>query len=1130
MLDFSAYEGLAELLASDEIDGAFWLVEMVLPSGTQYFSETDIFEWDLGDGTHTWNPFLDPEAPVGEIKQSLSLSEKNDTSFNLCNASLAISALIRTVDVEGRQAKIYLYFPSIEQGILMFRGIMGKPEALKEGIVSIPVVTHIHGPRVKLPSDAFSTICRFHTYFGDCVNCFYAPQYNRGEYETGTTPYATCNGTSAHCTARGMRPATAACPHTFAAAPECPYDPANSIGLYETGTTPYTACDKTIHQCELRGMIPHSQGGPLFDNFAGFVKFNMAVSGRYKSGFLGLGSTSYTSRSEVPDNFLGAAIPLVYGEVTMPAVNFFQLDMSNGLLCGGFFGDGRVWGPVTDAATDILCNGEHHNLGQPWFTMGWIGQAVPVIGTYAGDPFQGSAYALIVIQDEVGIQAGHAVTITGHIKGRHIRQWNKAGDDWIISPYCWYSDNPVEVMADLFCSQRGGLRLGYSIINDNLMEWKTFADEVITDVDGVSRKRFTFNGYITDQAPAADVLERIRKEFSMYFRLYGDTLDWGFLTDEMTSVKTFSEAAHNLIVDEFDVAQVEVTEKGAEDIPNRLYISFLDASNGWEKTTFHLESAEQIAKAGKINDEQVFLCATTNIGQALRIGSNLFERMISGNYTAKWKSPLSCLAVEVGDVVTLVSPLLPAGTQTLLITNKTITAELDINFEGELYQASFYDDVMADVYEDYIREIGPNPLSPCGEVTIDSATEQSFMAQDNRRYSVVKVDYTPPADDVLWKEVESWWRDKSRDPEGVWHSADVSREGQASWIMLATEYRDIRIAMRSVSRYDIRRTIDNATVPKTDLILTGTTDTDVPDAPVTLTVGVPSTDPTVSQGTYRIGFQAGAANWAGVRSIYIEAATALPFSDGTVKTSNGDSVSGAAGAVVAGESVITDATKDWTPDDPDLLGCLAIVEDGHGCIQGRIVTGNTATTITTDAGWYRPTGAYTYRVVTNFTLENYRGWLFEKAKGDFQYGQTAYTYDIPVLHDNLFFRVCAFNDFGMSEWATSDGSSSQPDPGLPSAPTNVIGSFVGDMKIFVSWVQPATNTATLRRYIIRISKTIPVQVGGVWTISDYTADTVAATMTYGYITAPSEGDWYVSVFAENSIGVGNPGIILVEVG
>ena len=197
MLDLSAYEGLAELLASDEIDGAFWLVEMDLPAGNAYFSETDIFEWDPGDGVHTWNPFLDPDAPIGGIKQSLSLAEKNDTTINLCNTSLAISALIRTVDVDGRLAKVYLYFPSIGQGLLLFRGVMGKPDALKEGVVSIPIVTMVHGPKVKIPSDACSICCRstcsqkFQSRAMSCVTPRSTPSGSRKALSKTMSPSAT---------------------------------------------------------------------------------------------------------------------------------------------------------------------------------------------------------------------------------------------------------------------------------------------------------------------------------------------------------------------------------------------------------------------------------------------------------------------------------------------------------------------------------------------------------------------------------------------------------------------------------------------------------------------------------------------------------------------------------------------------------------------------------------------------------------------------------------------------------------------------------------------------------------------------------------------------------------------------
>jgi len=602
----------------------------------------------------------------------------------------------------------------------------------------------------------------------------------------------------------------------------------------------------------------------------------------------------------------------------------------------------------------------------------------------------------------------------------------------------------------------------------------------------------------------------------MYYRDYGDYIFFGFLQPGQSSVYTFDETAQTLVVGDEGETTVSVWEKPAGDVPNRVYFSFLDASNGYEKTTFHLEDQDQIDRAGKVIDESRYLVATTNIGQALRIASNYLERAISGNYYASWTAPLKALAVEVGDVVTVVTDLINGGSEEFLVLRKTLKPDFSIEYEGQLYRDAFYDDAVAADYEDVVRGAPTNPLALPADVENLAAVETAVQI-GGKNYSLIQVTYDVPAD-PLWKEAEIHIRDLVRDAAGSFTPVDVSNDGTTDFVQLANEFRTVRIYARSVSRYGVKRAIDSADIPYIDLLLDGTDDSDVPDAPANLQVRTIQDDASIPLDVYRVSIEKGAANWAGVHTIFVETNASLPFSDGTVKTSNGQSVSGT-GAIVGGESTITDLTKNWTPSDPGLIGCIAKITDGLGHVQARMVTGNTATAITVSGPWYRISGDYAYEVVSNFATENTKAWTFDARLGDFDPTAGAWSFDLPISGSGLYWRVCAFNNFGISDFAaTAIGSpSSSPDTGVPTVPLS-LRLFNKGTTLCVAWEPPASNIASLTGYIVFLTTELVTGGPGSWNMTSYQWFDYPLNVHYAEIPAEVAGRYAAGVKAVNSWG------------
>lgn len=971
---------IATAIAAEEIQGLFWLAELVLPGGTQYFSESGIFEWN----SHTWQPFLDPENPHDGLKFNLKCDEKLETAINLVNINHGISDLFATNDPQGCVCKIYIYHQASNTGQMLVRGIMGKPERLTDTIISVPVSSYLHGPLTKLPS---RVICR------------------------------TC----------GLQ---------FADGLDCPYDPAGGYGNVDPGTgLPYTFCPKSSTACTARGM--RSAGPTNLDYFGGFEQWRMTARGKLNnSGFLNIGRKSYTSEAEVYDNFLGKALPLVYGEMRLPGIVYFQTDESEFRLVGAFIGEGQM-----QESIEILANGQptHDFKYEPFFTHGFPGQEVPVYNGYDADPFSCTSLAIIRIRDEVALQPDRSAELSWRGKGRTMRVYYWTGSEWLYNDTV-YSNDPIDVWMDLLARRRGGLGLGYDVITKTVCNERTYSAQVITDVDGVQRKRYTFNGAIQDHQPAGDILERIRDEFSMFYRDYGDQITYGFIRPNQSSVFTFSEVARTVVSNEDGSTTIEISEKSLEDVPNRAYFSFLDAANHWEKTTFHLESQEQIERAGRVVDESRFLVATTNVGQALRIASNWMERAISGNWFFNLSAPVKALAVEVGDVVTVTDNKIPGGSDTFLVTGIELAADFSMKFDGQLYRSAFYDDAVDDAFEDLLRGTPENPLRLPDEVTDLTAVENIVEINGVPHSEIVVTWAQPDPADPLWQEVEIWFSDTLA-PDKSWNQVATGSGTEARFYLPFAGYRMIEIRARSVSRYGVRRELDSDQIPEVDLLVDCTPDSNVPDAPANLQILTRADDGSIPPGFFRVKFDAGANNWAGVHTLYIECNPALPFSDGTVLSSNGVSVSGS-GVIDAGGTAICCAGKTWTPHDPALVGQLAIVTDGGGNVQARLVADNTADTIVTNGPWYLPDGSYSFEVRSDFTKANYRGFMFTAQEGGFSPADRSYQFDLPLSDISLYFRVTAFNAYGKSPWVTTTEAIASTSVLVDTDPAPLVDNFI----------------------------------------------------------------------------------------
>lgn len=208
-----------------------------------------------------------------------------------------------------------------------------------------------------------------------------------------------------------------------------------------------------------------------------------------------------------------------------------------------------------------------------------------------------------------------------------------------------WTNNPAWLFRELAKNSRFGLakRAGYIDVDDGaLYVLSQYCDQLVDDGYGGKEPRMTLNAYITEQACARDILDKIASMFRGIALWDGLRLSV-MLDAPQDPIATITNA--NVVNGEFKRSSVKRSEKY-----NAVIVSWTDPDNGWEQVKEYVSDDEMIAK-GNYNETTLEAFGCTSRGQAWRAGKWLLETAKRESSRLSFQMARDAIHFTPGDIV-----------------------------------------------------------------------------------------------------------------------------------------------------------------------------------------------------------------------------------------------------------------------------------------------------------------------------------------------------------------------------------------------------------------------------------------------------------------------------------------------
>lgn len=208
-----------------------------------------------------------------------------------------------------------------------------------------------------------------------------------------------------------------------------------------------------------------------------------------------------------------------------------------------------------------------------------------------------------------------------------------------------WTNNPAWLFRELAKNTRFGLakRAGYIDVDDGaLYVLSQYCDQLVDDGYGGKEPRMTLNAYITEQASARDILDKIASMFRGIALWDGLRLSV-MLDAPQDPIATITNA--NVVNGEFKRSSVKRSEKY-----NAVVVSWTDPDNGWEQVKEYVSDDDMIAR-GNYNETTLEAFGCTSRGQAWRAGKWLLETAKRESSRLTFQMARDAIHFTPGDIV-----------------------------------------------------------------------------------------------------------------------------------------------------------------------------------------------------------------------------------------------------------------------------------------------------------------------------------------------------------------------------------------------------------------------------------------------------------------------------------------------
>lgn len=208
-----------------------------------------------------------------------------------------------------------------------------------------------------------------------------------------------------------------------------------------------------------------------------------------------------------------------------------------------------------------------------------------------------------------------------------------------------WTNNPAWLFRELVKNTRFGLarRAGYIDVDDGaLYVLSQYCDQQVDDGYGGKEPRMVLNAYITEQASARDILDKIAGMFRGIALWDGMRLTV-MLDAPQDPIATVTNA--NVVDGKFSRSSVKRSEKY-----NAVVVSWTDPDNGWEQVKEYVSDDEMIARS-TYNETTLEAFGCTSRGQAWRAGKWLLETAKREGERLSFQMARDAIHFTPGDII-----------------------------------------------------------------------------------------------------------------------------------------------------------------------------------------------------------------------------------------------------------------------------------------------------------------------------------------------------------------------------------------------------------------------------------------------------------------------------------------------
>ncbi|MBI6529094.1 phage tail protein [Proteus vulgaris] len=283
-------------------------------------------------------------------------------------------------------------------------------------------------------------------------------------------------------------------------------------------------------------------------------------------------------------------------------------------------------------------------------------------------------------------QYGDTPNRTYHIKGMIIQVPDNYDPETRIYTGIWtgrfkpaWTNNPAWVFYDLVTNERYGIgeMIGsFGVDKFALYAIARYCDELVDDGFGNKEPRFTFNGYITSQRKAKEVLDDLASVFRGMPLWDGQQLTC-FQDRPSDPVWTYTNS--NVIDGKFKYTS---TAKSARH--NAIEVSWINPSNGWSEEREFIQDDDLIQRFSGVNVKKVTAFGCTSRGQAHRVGKWILqtEKLEKDSVTfTTGREGINCISGDIIEVADDSFAGVKVGGRVLSVNERTIIIDAPIEWK-----------------------------------------------------------------------------------------------------------------------------------------------------------------------------------------------------------------------------------------------------------------------------------------------------------------------------------------------------------------------------------------------------------------------------------------------------------------